>query len=137
MSRENAEVVRSLFEAFVTHGFDAGAERFLDLHAEYVEAELWPGASTYRGRSDIVACFKAYADALGGEGAWTLAVEKVVDGGERQAVFVRLAGRGSASGVPHEHLWGYVAEVRDGRVVQLNAHYDPSDALEAIGVRTL
>ncbi len=68
-----------------------------------------------------------------GEGAWTLTVEKVVDGGERQAAFVRLAGQGSASGVPHEHLWGYAAEVRDGRVVHLHAYYDPAEALEAVG----
>lgn len=119
----------------MTEGFDAGAERYLDRDAEYVEAALWPGASTYRGRGDIVACFKGYAEAMGGEGAWTLTVEKVVDGGERQVAFVLLAGQGSASGAPHEHLWGYAAEVRDGRVVHLRAYYDRAEALEAVAAR--
>jgi len=128
-------VVRGLFEAFLAEGLEAGAERYLDQDADYVEAALWPGASSYRGREEIVACFKGYAEAMGGEGAWTLTVEKVVDGGERQVAFVRLAGRGSASGAPHEHLWGYAAQVRGGRVVHLRAYYDPTEALEAVGGR--
>jgi ketosteroid isomerase-like protein len=132
MSKESMDVVRSLFEAFVTEGLDAAGERFLAREAEYVEDPIWPGASSYRGRGDIVACFKRYTEALGGEGAWRVSVEKVVDGGERQAALVRLASEGSASGVPHEHLWGYTAQVRDGSVVYLRAHYDPAEALEAL-----
>jgi ketosteroid isomerase-like protein len=134
MSREQAETVRNLFETFVAEGFDAGAERYLQEDAEYVEAALWPGASTYRGRDDIVACFKGYAEAMGGEGNWGLAVERVADGGERQVALVRLSGHGSASGAPHEHLWGYVASVTDGRVAHLQAYYDPAEALGAIGL---
>jgi ketosteroid isomerase-like protein len=134
MSQEGADAVRNLFETFVAEGFDAGAERFLEADAEYVEAALWPGASTYRGRQEIVACFKGYAEAMGGEGNWGLAVERVADGGDQHAALVRLSGRGSASGAPHEHLWGYVARVTDGRVAHLQAFYDPAEALGAIGI---
>ena len=131
MSRQDVEVVRSWFRTFVTDGLDAAAERYLDQDAEYVEDPIWPGASSYRGRADILTCFKGYTEALGGEGAWTLTVEKVVDFGEHQVAFVRMASHGSASGVPHEHLWGYALKVRDGRVVHLRAYYDPAEALEA------
>jgi len=134
MSKEQADAVRNLFEAFVNEGFTPGAERYLHEDAEYVEAALWPGASTYRGRDDIVACFKGYADAMGGAGNWGLTVEKVADGGDRQAAFVRLSGRGSASGAPHEHLWGYAATVKDGKVIHLQAYYDPAEALSAVGL---
>ena len=68
MSRQDAEVVRSWFRAFVTDGLEAAAKRYLDQDAEYVEDPIWPGASSYRGRGDIVACFKGYTEALGGEG---------------------------------------------------------------------
>ena len=125
-------MVRSLFEAFVTDGLDAAAERYLDHDAEYVEDPMWPGASSYRGRGEVVACFKGYTEALGGEGAWPLTVEKVVDGGERQAALVRMASQGSASGIPHEHLWGYAAEVKDGRVIRFRAYYDAREALAAV-----
>ena len=135
MSSEDGEVVRGFFEAFVADGLDVAAARYLDHDAEYVEDPIWPGASSYRGRGDVLACFKRYMEALGGEGAWTITVEKVVDGGERQAVLVRLASQGSASGVPHEHLWGYTAEVRDGRVVHLRAYYDAPAALAAVGLQ--
>ena len=126
--------MRSLFEAFVTDGLDAAAERYLDHDAEYVEDPIWPGASSYRGRGDIVACFKNYMEALGGEAAWSLTVEQAVDGGERQAALVRMASQGSPSGVPHEHLWGYAAEVRHGRVVHFRAYYEAAEALEAVGL---
>ena len=134
MSQENVEVVRSFFEAFVTEGLDAAAARYLDRDAQYVEDPVWPGASSYQGRDQIVACFKAYTEALGGESAWTLTVERVVDGGERQAAFVRLASLGSASGVPHEHLWGYATQVSDRRVVYFRAYYEAGEALEAVGL---
>jgi len=62
-------------------------------------------------------------------------VERVVDGGARQDVLVRFKSQASASGVPNEHLWGYVAEVKDGRVSYLRAYYEPSEALEAVGLR--
>lgn len=132
---ENVEVVRSFFEAFVTEGLDAAAARYLDRDAEYVEDPVWPGASSYRGRDEIVACFKGYTEALGGEAAWTLTVENVVDGGERQVAFVRLASVGSASGVPHEHLWGYATRVKEGRVIHFRAYYEAAEALETMGLR--
>jgi hypothetical protein len=46
-----------------------------------------------------------------------------------------MASRGSASGVPHEHLWGYVVEVKDERIMYIGAHYNAGEALEAVGLR--
>jgi ketosteroid isomerase-like protein len=40
----------------------------------------------------------------------------------------------SSSGVPHEHLWGYVVEVREGRIAYFRAFYEPGEALEAAGL---
>jgi hypothetical protein len=47
--------------------------------------------------------------------------------------FVRFRGR-SASGVPHDHLWGYLVEVRDRQIVYSRAYYEPQEALEAAGL---
>ena len=66
---------------------------------------------------------------------FTIAVERLFDAGARQLPFVRIQSRASTSGVPHEHLRGYVVEVRDGRIVYFRAYYDPDEALEAVGMR--
>lgn len=134
MSRENVEVVRGAFESIASGGLTAFAETYLAPNAEYVEDPVWPGASRYRGWEEVVACFRAYTEALGREEAWSITVERVLDAGERQVPLVRLAGSGSASGVPHEHLWAYVVEVTNGRIGHLRAYYDPQEALKAVGL---
>jgi len=102
---------------------------------EYVEDPRWPEASRYRGRDSVLRCFLAYTEALGREEDFMVTVERVVDAEDRQVVFVRFRASASPSGVPHEHLWGYVTTVRDGRLALLRAYYDPSEALEAVGLR--
>ena len=116
-------------------GLAEGAERYWHPEIEYVEDPRWPGASRYRGRDAVVRCWQAYMQFLGRQEDMTVTVERVVDGGTRQAALVRIQSEASASGVPNEHLWGYVAEVEDGRVSYLRAYYEPSEALEAVGLR--
>jgi ketosteroid isomerase-like protein len=41
----------------------------------------------------------------------------------------------TASGVPFDHLWGYVVEVRDRQIAYIRAYYEPDEALEAAGLR--
>jgi hypothetical protein len=57
----------------------------------------------------------------------------VFDARERQVVFVQVQGR-STSGIPHEHLWAYVVEARDGLIVYFRAYYEPAEALRAAGL---
>ena len=45
-----------------------------------------------------------------------------------------MQSRASTSGVPHEHLWGYVVEVREERIVYFRVYYDPAEALKAVGL---
>jgi ketosteroid isomerase-like protein len=73
-------------------------------------------------------------EALGREEDLTVTVERVFDAGERQVPFVRVQRRASSSGVPLEHLWGYVVEVKEGLIAYFRAYYWPWDALEATGL---
>jgi hypothetical protein len=58
-----------------------------------------------------------------------------VGGDRRHLVSTRSGGDGGVlSGVPHEHLWGYVVEVKEERIVYFRAYYEPEEALEAVGV---
>jgi ketosteroid isomerase-like protein len=73
-------------------------------------------------------------DALGREEDLTVTVERVFDGGDRQVPLVRVRSSASTSGVPHEHLWGYVVEVREQRIAYIRAYYEPEEALEDAGL---
>jgi ketosteroid isomerase-like protein len=135
MSQENVEIVRRAFDGAGARSIEQTAETFWHPDITYVEDPRWPGASTYKGRDAALRCFKQYMDALGREEDFVLRVERVIDAGARQVPFVRIGSRASASGLPHEHLWGYVVEVEDGRIIYLRAYYEPAEALEAAGLR--
>src|SRR3954468_8289226 len=111
MSQHDAEVVRRAFEGAGARGLEESAELYWHPEIEYVEDPRWPGASRYSGRDAVLRCFQAYMEFLGREEDWTVTVERIVDGGARQAALVRFKSQASASGVPNEHLWAYVAEV--------------------------
>ena len=107
---------------------------YWDAEIEYVEDPRWPGASRYKGREAVLRCWRGYMEALGSQEDLTVTVERILDAGERQVPIVRFRGRGSASGLPHEHLWAYVVEVREGRIAHFRGYYEPAEALEAVGL---
>ena len=133
MSQENLELVRNAFEATGVRGLEETAEAYWHPDIEYVEDPRWPGALRYQGRDAVLHCFPGYTEALGPDEDVAVAVERVFDAGDRQVVFARVRGR-STSGVPHEHLWGYVVDAREGRIVYFRAYYAPEEALEAAGL---
>ena len=129
MSQENVEVVRQMFEV----GLDAAAERFWDANIEYHEDPRWPGASSYRGSEAVLQCWRGYMEALGDEDSVSVGVE-ALDASERGVVaIVRYSGH-APSGLPFEHTWGYVVQVEAGRIVDIRAYYEATEALEAVGL---
>jgi ketosteroid isomerase-like protein len=110
------------------------ARTYWDPDIVYVEDPRWPGAGQYEGRDAVLRCFQSYVEALGAGDEVSVSVERIHDAGRHQVPFVRFQGR-SPSGVPHEHLWAYLVETRDRRIVYLRAYYDPEEALEAAGLK--
>jgi len=131
MSREAAEIVRATFEAMGTSLPAAAAYWHPDI--AYHEDPLWPGAGSYRGVAAVTRRFEEYAEVLATD--LSIAVQEVHDAGEKQCALVRIAGTAFGSGAPHEHLWGYVARVQDGRVIFLRAYYDAAEALRAVELK--
>lgn len=135
MSQEDVEIVRRAFSAgSPAASIQATAEMYWHPEIEYIEDPRWPGASRYKGRDAVLRCWRDYSEALGGEEDFTITLERILDAGERQVPIVRFRSRGSPSGVPHEHLWAYVVEVRDGRIAYFRAYYEPDEAIEAVGL---
>lgn len=134
MSNENSEVVRKAFDNRGLEGLAEVAQTYWHPDIVYVEDPRWPGAARYEGRDAVLRVFRSYGEALGPDGSSSASVERVFDAGGHQVAFVRFRGQ-SASGVPHEHLWGYVVELRGGRIVYSRAYYEPQEALEAAGLQ--
>jgi ketosteroid isomerase-like protein len=134
VSKENVEIIRDAFEGAGVEGLAEVARTYWHPDVVYVEDPRWPGAARYEGRDAVLGCFKAYADALGAGQDMAVTVERVYDGGQHQVVLVRYQGQ-SASGLPHEHLWAYVVEVRERQIVYFRAYYEPEEAFGAAGLR--
>ena len=131
MSEENVELVR---RAFQVGDLAETAETYWHPEIEYIEDPRFPGASSHQGRDAVVHCWRSYLDVLGDEDDIAITVEDVFDAGDRQVPLVRFRGHARTSGVPFEHLWGYVVEVREERIAYLRAYYEPGEALEAAGL---
>ena len=132
MSQENVELIRNAFG-----GGDLAeiAEAYWHPEIEYIEDPRLPGASSYKGRDAVVRVWRSYMEVLGDEDDIAVTVEDVHDAGDRQVPLVRFRGHAAGSGIPFEHLWGYVVEIRDERIAYLRAFYEPREALEAAGLR--
>ena len=130
MAEENIEIVRRAFEG----GLLEAAQSYWHPQIEYIEDPRFPGAGTYKGRDAVIQRWRSYLDVMGDEDDIAVAVERIFDAGEQQVWFVRLRGHAMASGIPWEHLWGYVVKVKEERVAYLRAFYEPREALQAAGL---
>ncbi len=130
MSRDNVELVRKAFSGTLA----GNAAAYWHPEIVYVEDPQLPGASSYEGRDEVLEAWQSYLEVLGDEDETVVTVEQVFDAGDRQVPFVRFRGQASASGVPFDHLWGYVVELREGRIAYLRAYYEPQAALKAAGL---
>ena len=122
------ELVRHSFDVFNEHGLEGVVARFWHPEVVYHEAPDFPGAGTYRGREAVLARFAEYVDLLGTNRA---EVERVVVRGDRVAWTVGFSGR-SSEGVPNSHTWGYVGEITDGLVTEVQAYYEADDAFRVL-----
>ena len=110
-------------------------ERFRELywHPEitYEEDPRWPGSGSYEGREAVARAFEGYIDVFS---AGEVTVEDLVDAGDRLVALIRFRVVSDGADVPLDHVWGYVCEARDGRLVHLRAYWDPEEALVDAGV---
>jgi ketosteroid isomerase-like protein len=132
MSPENVALVRRAFES---GDLTETAQAYWHPDIEYIEDPRLPGASSYRGRDAVLEVWRSYLEVLGDEDEIAVTVEDVLDAGDRQVPLVRFRGHASGSGVPFDHLWGYVVEVKDQRIAYLRAYYEAGEALQAAGLR--
>jgi ketosteroid isomerase-like protein len=128
MSRENVDLVREIFEAWLRG--DPALDRF-DPDISMVESSALPGAVSAHGLDEVrryIEGFSKHWDDIRFE------PQEYLDAGDRVVVVARLIGRGRSSGVAVEREWAYVWTVRDGRALRMDGYADRAEALRVAGL---
>jgi hypothetical protein len=123
MSRENVEVVRSIYRLW---GEGEQARHLIDPELEYVNPGYAVESGTRRGRRTLGAVREVYPD-------FRVQPERFVDAGD-EVVVIGTARGTSASGLEAQWRQGYVWTIRDGRAVRFRWFNRPNEALEAVGL---
>jgi ketosteroid isomerase-like protein len=135
MSKENVDLVRSLFDALNRRDIGALLEGFDP------EVELRPVLQTVMlGREPMVArghegardAFREWDDTFA---EIRVDISEVQDLGDRIVALGQIRARGRQSGATVESPGGWVLDCRHGKVVLLREYLDPKEALEAAGLR--
>ncbi|MCA1843398.1 MAG: nuclear transport factor 2 family protein [Actinobacteria bacterium] len=130
MSRENVEVVRRAYEAFV-RGDQAGLLAAWDPQIEWQTREDLPDTATHSGHDEVLRWIARWLE------SWEdfkLETEDFIDAGEYVVVSTRQSGTGSESGAYAEFQETHVCKLRNGRVIQVVEYRTKTEALEAVGL---
>ncbi len=132
MSEQNIELVRSAFHAWNRRDLDAFAAHAAE-DVAWVEVSGRPeGPDTERlGRDRMRQALGSLFEVWD---SYQLEVERIQDVGGRVVAVVREVGRGRASGVEVDGLWGYLITVEDGQIVRIEAYRDAGLALQEAGL---
>lgn len=128
MARENIEIVRRGFEAFM--GGDISG--LVDLGDPEIVSCVHPRAdATYNG---IDGALQMVSDWVEDFDEYEANPEEYFDSGDSVVVRVHQRARGKGSGVRLEQDWWFVFKLRDGKAVRWDIFDKETEAFEAIGL---
>jgi ketosteroid isomerase-like protein len=127
---DNVELVRKLYDAFVSRDFAAAAER-VDPEIELLTPRGTPEEGSYRGYQAWIhlrELLEPFEDVR-------VEPEEFIETDGEVIVIVHVSGRGRGSGLPIDTRFAHLLTVRGGRVVRLRAFFDREEALHAAGLQ--
>ena len=130
MSRENVELVRTVYEGWARGDFRAGSEVMApDFEWKQREDAVEPGS--LRGAAVGTALrhlFEVWED-------YRIEAEEYIDAGDAVVVVCRARGTGRGSGMELDQTLALVWRARDGKLIDTEVFRDRTEALEAVGLR--
>lgn len=130
MSQENVDTVRGMLDAFLEADVQI-ALSFIDPDIEWDGTNL-PDGQIGRGHEAVLDHIGRWADQWD---EWTVEVEMIIDAGsERVVVLTRERGR-SKTGLNIDEHHAELFDLRDHKIVRQEGFSNPSEALEAAGLR--
>lgn len=133
MSRENIQVCQEMLEAFGRRDWARAFEPVdPEIEMDTTRAPLEGLAGVYRGREEVAGFWLQWLEAWGEQEFDA----ELIDAGDQVVMWV--AGhqlRGRRSGIEVDiPPYGWVAELRDGKIVRSTMFMDREEALEAAGL---
>ena len=130
MPRENAEIVRAMFDAWNRRDYAAAQSAFdPEIEVEMSTQSVLDG--TYRGYSGLTELMRFW----GAFAEFRSDIQEVLTAGDEVFTTVRHSGRGKSSGVDVQMENWQVFTVREGRIVRYRIYRTRGRALEAAGLR--
>jgi ketosteroid isomerase-like protein len=134
MSRENVEVVRAMWAAYMRRDVQASLGAFAD-DTVWDDTRFRPDGAVHVGRDALVDLTRAWRSAWVWEN-YDIEVEDAHDaGGDKVVALMRETGQGKGGGVELTNRWGVVRTIRGGKIVHTTVYPTPDQALEAVGLR--
>ena len=130
MSQENAETVRRGIDAW-NRGDRAEALSGYAPEVEWHTSGEFADEGVYHGHAGIEGLWAELEEDLE---ELSFSVSEIRAIGDKVFVTATISGRGKQSRASFEQPFWYVATFRDGLVVRVEAHVDPTQALEAAGL---
>ena len=133
MSRENVEVVKRAWEAWIGGDLDALFETF-DPAVEWdtTSFEGWPEDDVYYGHEGVRRFFEEW---LASWERYEAGVEEYLDAdGDRVLVLCWQRGFGPGSHVLVQMDWAQICTLKRGLICRMEAYSDRQEALEAMGL---
>ena len=134
MSQQNVEIIRNMYAAWLSTGFEAAFETFdADIELNPDPEAFWVGiGEVYRGHAGVRSYMAAVADAFAD---YRPEIEDFVDCGDQVVTLAIESGRGRESGATVQsnrtaHVW----TLRDGKAVRIDLYLDRAAALKAVGL---
>ncbi len=129
MSRENVEIVRSIYDAGNRGDWDTA---FRDAHPDFeVRLERAPSAEPLRGREDVQEWIQ---DLLAPFESSNAEPEEFFESDDQVVAFVAIRSRPHGSSAEVEVRVGHLWTIRDGTVLSLRTFPKREKALEAAGL---
>ena len=130
MSQENVEIVRRIYDAYVSGDFET-ALSFVDPELT-LDVSIRPEDKVYRGHEGVAESLRTWT---GTWEAFRIEVQELIDAGDHVIAVEHHSGRGRGSGLPLAQLYFSVFTVGDGKVNRIVWFPNRRDALEAAGLR--
>jgi ketosteroid isomerase-like protein len=132
MSEENVEIVRMGYDAFARRDLDAIGAVMRKHVAPNAEFESVLTGQIYTG---VQGAYELAADLWETLPDYGLAVEEIIDRGDRVVAVLRISGTGGSSGVPVSQQVAFVWTFEGGKIVRGKSFTSRAEALEAAGLR--
>jgi ketosteroid isomerase-like protein len=129
MSESDAATVRLLFERFGRDGLEHALELMSEDFVVKVPGSMSAEPDVYEGHDGARRYFAGFDGLM--EDVRFEPID-IVDQGEAVIVWLRLSGRGAASGIEVEQHAAVVSWVEDGKVTRMEPYPDMDEAREAL-----